>query len=249
MLMFSEKTFQYGNKKLLQDKNIEVKEIKDNGTIVYIAINKKYAGCIVISDKIKEGAKETIDILNNKYGIKTVIFSGDQEKSTKQIANKLKIDEYYSDLILVDKINLLEKIENKKEKNSVIAFIGDGVSDSPAISRADVGISIGNIESDSAIEASKVIIMNREIRNLIDAIYVSKKSMMIVKQNITFAITIKVLILLLIVMGISNMYFAVFIDICTSILCVLNSVRLLYIKEINSKDNIKRKINNNNKQR
>ena len=91
--------------------------------------------------------------------------------------------------------------------------------------------------------------MNREIRNLIDAIYVSKKSMMIVKQNITFAITIKVLILLLIVMGISNMYFAVFIDICTSILCVLNSVRLLYIKEINSKDNIKRKINNNNKQR
>lgn len=142
---------------------------------------------------------------------------------------------------------MLEKIENKKEKNSVISFIGDGVSDSPAISRADVGISIGNIESDSAIEASKVIIMNREIRNLIDAIYVSKKSMMIVKQNITFAITIKVLILLLIVMGISNMYFAVFIDICTSILCVLNSVRLLYIKEINSKDNIKRKFNNNNK--
>lgn len=142
---------------------------------------------------------------------------------------------------------MLEKIENKKEKNSVIAFIGDGVSDIPAISRADVGISIGNIESDNAIEASKVIIMNREIRNLIDAIYVSKKSMMIVKQNITFAITIKVLILLLIVMGISNMYFAVFIDISTSILCVLNSVRLLYIKEINSKDNIKRKINNNNK--
>lgn len=192
----------------------------------------------MISDKIKETAKETVTTLSKTYGIKSIIFTGDQEKNAKQVAKKLKIDEYYAELLPVDKVNLLEKMENKKNKNSIIAFVGDGVNDSPAIERADIGISMGDIASDSIVEASKIVLMNGKIKNLLDAIHISKKTMMIVKQNIIFAIIIKILVLILTVIGVSNMYFAVFADVGTSILCILNSIRLLFIKEINIKNNM-----------
>lgn len=192
----------------------------------------------MISDKIKETAKETVTTLSKTYGIKSIIFTGDQEKNAKQVAKKLKIDEYYAELLPVDKVNLLEKMENKKNKNSIIAFVGDGVNDSPAIARADIGISMGDIASDSIVEASKIVLMNGKIKNLLDAIHISKKTMMIVKQNIIFAIIIKILVLILTVIGVSNMYFAVFADVGTSILCILNSIRLLFIKEINIKNNM-----------
>lgn len=192
----------------------------------------------MISDKIKETAKETVTTLSKTYGIKSIIFTGDQEKNARQVAKKLKIDEYYAELLPVDKVNLLEKMENKKNKNSIIAFVGDGVNDSPAIARADIGISIGDIASDSIVEASKIVLMNGKIKNLLDAIHISKKTMMIVKQNIIFAIIIKILVLILTVIGVSNMYFAVFADVGTSILCILNSIRLLFIKEINIKNNM-----------
>lgn len=192
----------------------------------------------MISDKLKETAKETVTTLSKTYGIKSIIFTGDQEKNAKQVAKKLKIDEYYAELLPVDKVNLLEKMENKKNKNSIIAFVGDGVNDSPAIARADIGISMGDIASDSIVEASKIVLMNGKIKNLLDAIHISKKTMMIVKQNIIFAIIIKILVLILTVIGVSNMYFAVFADVGTSILCILNSIRLLFIKEINIKNNM-----------
>ena len=192
----------------------------------------------MISDKIKETAKETVTTLSKTYGIKSIIFTGDQEKNARQVAKKLKIDEYYAELLPVDKVNLLEKMENKKNKNSIIAFVGDGVNDSPAIARADIGISMGDIASDSIVEASKIVLMNGKIKNLLDAIHISKKTMMIVKQNIIFAIIIKILVLILTVIGVSNMYFAVFADEGTSILCILNSIRLLFIKEINIKNNM-----------
>ena len=192
----------------------------------------------MISDKIKETAKETVTTLSKTYGIKSIIFTGDQEKNAKQVAKKLKIDEYYAELLPVDKVNLLEKMENKKNKNSIIAFVGDGVNDSPAIARADIGISMGDIASESIVEASKIVLMNGKIKNLLDAIHISKKTMMIVKQNIIFAIIIKILVLILTVIGVSNMYFAVFADVGTSILCILNSIRLLFIKEINIKNNM-----------
>lgn len=192
----------------------------------------------MISDKIKETAKETVTTLSKTYGIKSIIFTGDQEKNARQVAKKLKIDEYYAELLPVDKVNLLEKMENKKNKNSIIAFVGDGVNDSPAIARADIGISMGDIASDSIVEASKIVLMNGKIKNLLDAIHISKKTMMIVKQNIIFAIIIKILVLILTVIGVSNMYFAVFADVGTSILCILNSIRLLFIKEINIKNNM-----------
>lgn len=192
----------------------------------------------MISDKIKETAKETVTTLSKTYGIKSIIFTGDQEKNARQVAKKLKIDEYYAELLPVDKVNLLEKMENKKNKNSIIAFVGDGVNDSPAIARADIGISMGDIASDSIVEASKIVLLNGKIKNLLDAIHISKKTMMIVKQNIIFAIIIKILVLILTVIGVSNMYFAVFADVGTSILCILNSIRLLFIKEINIKNNM-----------
>ena len=192
----------------------------------------------MISDKIKETAKETVTTLSKTYGIKSIIFTGDQEKNARQVAKKLKIDEYYAELLPVDKVNLLEKMENKKNKNSIIAFVGDGVNDSPAIARADIGISMGDIASDGIVEASKIVLMNGKIKNLLDAIHISKKTMMIVKQNIIFAIIIKFLVLILTVIGVSNMYFAVFADVGTSILCILNSIRLLFIKEINIKNNM-----------
>lgn len=192
----------------------------------------------MISDKIKETAKETVTTLSKTYGIKSIIFTGDQEKNARQVAKKLKIGEYYAELLPVDKVNLLEKMENKKNKNSIIAFVGDGVNDSPAIARADIGISMGDIASDSIVEASKIVLMNGKIKNLLDAIHISKKTMMIVKQNIIFAIIIKILVLILTVIGVSNMYFAVFADVGTSILCILNSIRLLFIKEINIKNNM-----------
>lgn len=192
----------------------------------------------MISDKLKETAKETLTTLSKTYGIKSIIFTGDQEKNARQVAKKLKIDEYYAELLPVDKVNLLEKMENKKNKNSIIAFVGDGVNDSPAIARADIGISMGDIASDSIVEASKIVLMNGKIKNLLDAIHISKKTMMIVKQNIIFAIIIKILVLILTVIGVSNMYFAVFADVGTSILCILNSIRLLFIKEINIKNNM-----------
>lgn len=192
----------------------------------------------MISDKLKETAKETVITLSKTYGIKSIIFTGDQEKNARQVAKKLKIDEYYAELLPVDKVNLLEKMENKKNKNSIIAFVGDGVNDSPAIARADIGISMGDIASDSIVEASKIVLMNGKIKNLLDAIHISKKTMMIVKQNIIFAIIIKILVLILTVIGVSNMYFAVFADVGTSILCILNSIRLLFIKEINIKNNM-----------
>lgn len=192
----------------------------------------------MISDKLKETAKETVTTLSKTYGIKSIIFTGDQEKNARQVAKKLKIGEYYAELLPVDKVNLLEKMENKKNKNSIIAFVGDGVNDSPAIARADIGISMGDIASDSIVEASKIVLMNGKIKNLLDAIHISKKTMMIVKQNIIFAIIIKILVLILTVIGVSNMYFAVFADVGTSILCILNSIRLLFIKEINIKNNM-----------
>ena len=192
----------------------------------------------MISDKLKETAKETVTTLSKTYGIKSIIFTGDQEKNARQVAKRLKIDEYYAELLPVDKVNLLEKMEKKKKKNSIIAFVGDGVNDSPAIARADIGISMGDIASDSIVETSKIVLMNGKIKNLLDAIHISKKTMMIVKQNIIFAIIIKILLLILTVIGVSNMYFAVFADVGTSILCILNSIRLLFIKEINIKNNM-----------
>lgn len=219
-----------GNDKLLKDKKIDFKAVKEIGSLVYVAINNTYMGCIVISDKIKKDAKSTINSLEKKYNIETVILTGDSEKSAKQIADNIGVSKCFSELLPTDKVELFEKMVSKKEKDTNIAFVGDGVNDSPVLARSDVGIAMGDIGSDAAIEAADVVIMNGEVKNVLNAIIISKNTIKIVKQNIIFAITVKVLILLLSALGLGNMWLAVFADVGVSVICILNSMRNLKIK-------------------
>ncbi|MCI8965074.1 MAG: cadmium-translocating P-type ATPase [Clostridia bacterium] len=221
-----------GNAKLLEDKNIEFKEVKEIGSLVYVAINKTYAGCIIISDKVKKDAKATINSLEKDYKIETVILTGDAEKNAKQIADSIGISKCYSELLPTDKVEIFEKIVSKKEENTKVAFVGDGVNDSPVLARADIGIAMGDIGSDAAIEAADLVIMNGEVKSVLDAIKISKSTIKIVKQNIIFAITVKILILIISALGLGNMWLAVFADVGVSVICILNSMRNLKIKNL-----------------
>ena len=219
-----------GNAKLLKDKNIEFNEVNEIGSLVYVSINKLYSGCIVISDKIKEDAKFSISEMSKNFGIETIIFTGDSEKNAKQIADTIGIDKCFSELLPTDKVKLFEKMIKKKENDSTIAFVGDGINDSPVLARADIGIAMGDIGADAAIEAADIVIMNGEVKSLLDAIKISKKTLNIVKQNIIFAIAIKVIILILSAFGFTNMWLAVFADVGVSIICILNSMRAIFRK-------------------
>ena len=216
-----------GNSKLLEDRNIEFKKVNDIGSVVYVAINKKYAGYILISDRIKENTKESITTLNKKHKINPVILTGDSKRAAKKVAKELEIEEFYSELLPTDKVEIIEKILEKKEKDSKVAFVGDGINDSPVLARADIGIAMGDIGSDSAIEAADIVIMNGDLNNLIEAINVSRNTVRIVKQNIVFAISVKILILILSAFGFANLWLAVFADVGVSIICILNSMRNL----------------------
>lgn len=216
-----------GNSKLLEDRNIEFKKVNDIGSVVYVAINREYVGYILISDKIKDSTKESISELINKYKIKPVILTGDSKKSAKRVAKELGVSEYYSDLLPTDKVEIVEKLISKKEKDTKLAFVGDGINDSPVLARADIGVAMGDIGSDSAIEAADIVIMNGDLRNLVEAINVSKNTTRIVKQNIVFAIFVKILILILSALGFGNMWLAVFADVGVSVICILNSMRNL----------------------
>ena len=216
-----------GNSRLLKDREIEFKEIKEIGSIVYVAISKKYVGCIVIADKIKDDARIAVTELREKLGIETVILTGDSGKNAKQISEEIGIDKYYAELLPTDKVEKFDEMIDKKSNNSKIAFVGDGVNDSPVLARADIGIAMGDIGSDAAIEAADIVIMNGEVRNVVEAIKISKRTLKIVKQNIIFAITVKTLILLLSAFGLGNMWLAVFADVGVSVICILNSMRTL----------------------
>ena len=219
-----------GNAKLLKDKNIEFNEVNEIGSLVYVSINKLYSGCIVISDKIKEDAKFSISEMSKNFGIETIIFTGDSEKNAKQISDTIGIDKCFSELLPTDKVKLFEKMIKKKENDSTIAFVGDGINDSPVLARADIGIAMGDIGADAAIEAADIVIMNGEVKSVLDAIKISKKTLNIVKQNIIFAIAIKVIILILSAFGVTNMWLAVFADVGVSIICILNSMRAIFRK-------------------
>ena len=219
-----------GNAKLLKDKNIEFNEVNEIGSLVYVSINKLYSGCIVISDKIKEDAKFSISEMSKNFGIETIIFTGDSEKNAKQISDTIGIDKCFSELLPTDKVKLFEKMIKKKENDSTIAFVGDGINDSPVLARADIGIAMGDIGADAAIEAADIVIMNGEVKSVLDAIKISKKTLNIVKQNIIFAIAIKVIILILSAFGVTNMWLAVFADGGVSIICILNSMRAIFRK-------------------
>ena len=219
-----------GNDKLMDQLHVAYKNCHSTGTIIHIAINNDYAGHIVISDVVKPQSKEAIQALK-KAGIKkTVMLTGDRDSVAQEVAQELAIDEVHSQLLPADKVTQVENLLNAKEKDSNLAFVGDGINDAPVLTRADIGIAMGAMGSDAAIEAADVVLMDDNPRNIAKAINIAKKCMSIVYENIIFAIGIKVLCLLLGAVGIANMWFAIFADVGVMVLAVLNAIRALNVK-------------------
>lgn len=216
-----------GNEKLFKDKNINIEKTDESGTIIYIAIDGEYAGYIVISDKIKDDSYVAMELFRNSSINKVVMLTGDKDSTSKDVCNKLRIDEYYSELLPQDKVELVTKLMNEKNTNSSLIFVGDGINDAPVLALCDIGVSMGAMGSDAAIEASDVVIMTDEMSKVSKAIDISKKTMKIVKENIIFAISVKIAILILASLGIVGMWAAVFADVGVSFLAILNSLRLL----------------------
>ena len=222
-----EKNMLIGNAKLMNKYNIKFEEVNKIGTIVYVAVENEYVGYILISDEIKEEITNSICTMKEIGIRKTVMLTGDKRDIGEEIAKSVEIDEVYTELLPTDKFEILENIINKEENGKKVAFVGDGINDAPSLARADVGIAMGGIGSDAAIEAADIIIMTDEISKIIDAISISKKTLKIVKQNIIFALGVKVLILALGALGISGMWEAVFADVGVSVIAILNAMRAM----------------------
>lgn len=222
------KTVYVGNEKLMEKHKIKYKKADEFGTIVYISLEKEFLGYIVIADKVKENAKEVVSSFKKKNHIKELIMlTGDKKEIAKNIADALGLDKTYSELLPKDKVDRLEIILKKQSEKEKVAFVGDGINDAPVLTRADIGIAMGALGSDAAIEAADVVIMDDDISKISTAINLSQRTIRIVKQNIYFAIGIKIFFLLLGALGIANMMEAVFADVGVSILAILNSMRAL----------------------
>ena len=214
-----------GNAKLMNQFNISYNEVDSIGTVVYCAINGEFKGSIVISDKIKENAGEALINLKAAGVKKTVMLTGDNKKTAEKVGEKVNIDEVHSELLPLGKVKEVEKLLKASNKNGRLAFVGDGVNDAPVLARADIGIAMGGIGSDAAIEAADVVLMKDDINALVDAINVSKKTDKILWQNIIFALGVKVIVMVLGTFGIANMWTAVFADVGVTIIAIINSTR------------------------
>ena len=219
-----------GNHRLMQRENIAAPSVDTPGTVVHCAVDGKYAGCIVISDEIKPGAPKALAALKELCGAKTVMLTGDRKAAADAIAKTAGIDEYHAELLPDGKVSKVEELYKAKPENSSLVFVGDGMNDAPALARADVGIAMGAMGSDAAIEAADIVLMNDNIESLPTAVRISKKTHAIVMQNIVFAIGVKVLIMLLTAVGIGNMWIAVFGDVGVAVLAILNATRAMRIK-------------------
>ncbi len=216
-----------GNERLMKSRNIKFKEIFAATTKVYIAVDGVFLGSIEISDRIKDNMRDTIREMKSMGIKKIIMLTGDSDEVAKEVANEIGIERYYSKLLPNDKVDIVEQIMNENKENSKTAFIGDGINDAPVIARADVGISMGGLGSDAAIEASDLVFMTDEVSKIIPAIKIAKKTNSVVWENIVFAIGIKVLVLLLSILGLTNMWIAIFADVGVAVLAVLNSLRIL----------------------
>lgn len=218
-----------GNENLLKNHNISYQKANETGTIVYTAKNSKFLGYIVISDELKEDAQKAIMELK-KLKLQTVMLTGDTEESGLAVAKELNIDKAYTQLLPIDKVDKIEDIIEQKTKNKSVIFVGDGINDAPVLTRADVGIAMGGLGSDAAIEAADVVIMDDKPTKVATAIKIAKQTLTIVKENIAFALGIKVLFLILGAFGFVTMWGAVFADVGVTLIAVLNSLRALKIK-------------------
>ena len=216
-----------GNEKLMKEKNIKYTHCDDIGTIIYVAIDNNYSGYILISDEIKEDSKYAIESLKKNNIGKIVMLTGDKEKVGKFVSEKLGLDEVYTELLPDEKVKKVEDLMKEKSEKGKLVFVGDGINDAPVLALSDIGVAMGGLGSDSAIEAADIVIMTDEPSKIVTAIKTSKKTMKIVKQNIIFAITVKVLVLILTAFGVGNMWEAVFADVGVSVLAVINSLRAL----------------------
>lgn len=219
-----------GNEKLMTEKKISITKNEKMGTIVYVAIDGKFAGSIVIADKIKEDAYVAMKRFRD-YSIDVVMLTGDRENISQSVANELGITRYHSELLPQQKVELTQKYMNEKEADEKLVFIGDGINDAPVLAYADIGCSMGGLGSDAAIEAADVVIMTDQPSLVADAISISRKTMRIVTENIVFAIAVKVLVLLLSAIGVASMWAAVFADVGVSVIAILNALRILRIKK------------------
>lgn len=219
-----------GNDKLMKNFSFDCPKAEENGTIIYVARNNEYLGYIVISDEIKEDAAPAIKELNSS-GCKTVMLTGDSKNTAEYTASVLGIDEYFAQLLPADKVEKLEDLITRKQKNSTVIFVGDGINDAPVLTRADVGIAMGGLGSDAAIEAADAVIMDDKVSKIVSAIRISKKTMSIVKQNIAFALIVKALFLIGGALGFVTMWGAVFADVGVTLIAVLNSLRALNDKK------------------
>ena len=221
-----------GNDKLMRRLNIQFQECHHVGTVVHMAINGAYAGHILISDVVKPTSAQAIHDLK-KTGIrKTVMLTGDSEKVARQVADNLGVDQVFSELLPGDKVEKVEELLGSKGPKEKLAFVGDGINDAPVLSRADIGIAMGALGSDAAIEAADIVLMDDDPMKIVKAIRIARKCIRIVYENIYFAIGIKVICLILGALGIANMWFAIFADVGVMVIAVLNAIRALFVKRL-----------------
>ena len=220
-----------GNEKLMEENKIQYTKSEDIGTILYIAINNEYKGLIIISDEIKEDSKGLVKNLKNLGVKKTVMLTGDKKTVGEDVGEKLRLDEVYTELLPDGKVEKVEKLMQEKTEKGKLIFVGDGINDSPVLAMSDIGIAMGALGSDAAIEAADVVIMTDEPSKIADAISLSRKTMKIVKENIVFAIFVKVLVLILTAIGLSTMWEAVFADVGVYIIAIINALRMLKVKK------------------
>ena len=215
-----------GNQTLMNNQRIEVKTIQSVGTLIYVGKNDQLVGIIEIGDQLKPEAKETLQQLKD-LGIRRIMLTGDREEVAKAVNEELELDEVKASLLPNEKLEIVDKAE----KDGLVGFVGDGINDAPVLTRADIGIAMGNIGSDAAIEAADVIIMKDDLTKLVTAYNISVKTLRIVRENIIFALAVKLIILILGALGLANMWAAVFADVGVSLLAILNSMRILYSKK------------------
>ena len=219
-----------GNDKLMAKKNIAYEKCGEAGTILYVAIDNKFAGYILISDKIKDDSEKALKELKKMNIKKTVMLTGDRKEVANSVGKKLKLDEVFSELLPDGKVEKVEELMKVKSSKGELAFVGDGINDAPVLVVSDVGIAMGGLGSDAAIEAADIVIMTDEPSKISKAIKIAKKTMRIVKENIVFALAVKFIVLLLTVIGVSTMWEAVFADVGVSVIAILNSLRMLHVK-------------------
>ena len=219
-----------GNIKLMKKENIAVDNEHDEGTVVYVSCDGRYAGCIVISDVVKENSKKAISSLKKSGIKKTVMLTGDSAKTASRVAENLGLDEYHAELLPADKVDRVEKLLSEKSPKKKLAFVGDGINDAPVLSRADIGIAMGALGSDAAIEAADIVLMDDDPSKIALARKISVHTLKIVKENIWFALLVKAVCLVLGALGIAGMWFAIFADVGVMVIAVLNAIRALKLK-------------------